>query len=103
MTPKVKEPTNATEFRPITLCNVLYKLVSKAIMIRLKEFMPFIATENHNAFVHGRLITDNDIITMEVFHSMKHRFRGRKGTVAMNFDMSNSSFMIEWVFSGSFF
>lgn len=53
--PKVKDPTQAAEFRPIALCNVLYKLVSKAIVMRLKSFLPDIVSENQSAFVPGCL------------------------------------------------
>lgn len=44
--PKVKSPKSISEFRPISLCNVLYKLVSKALLLRLKDILPSIVTEN---------------------------------------------------------
>ena len=66
--PKVKSPTKASEFRNIALCNVIYKLVSKAIVIRLKDFLPAIVTKNQIAFVLGLLISDNALIALEVFH-----------------------------------
>ncbi|XP_048492142.1 uncharacterized protein LOC125493157 [Beta vulgaris subsp. vulgaris] len=96
--PKVKDPKVAAEFRPIALCNVLYKLISKAIVLRLKDFLPAIVTENQSAFVPGRLITDNALIAMEVFHSMKHRNRSRRGTIAMKLDMSKAYDRVEWGF-----
>ena len=96
--PKVKHPTQAADFRPIALCNVLYKLVSKAIVIRLKDFLPNIVTENQSAFVPGRLITDNALIALEIFHSMKHITKSRKGSIAMKLDMSNAYDRVEWGF-----
>lgn len=60
--PKVKELTKVVEFRPIALCNAFYKLVSNAIVIRLKEFFPYIVKENQSAFVPGCLITDNTLL-----------------------------------------
>ncbi|XP_010666976.2 uncharacterized protein LOC104884079 [Beta vulgaris subsp. vulgaris] len=96
--PKVKDPKVAAEFRPIALCNVLYKLVSKAIVLRLKDFLPDIVTEYQSAFVPGRLITDNALIAMEVFHLMKHRSRSRRGTIAMKLDMSKAYDRVEWGF-----
>ena len=93
--PKVKSPKKAAEFRPIALCNVLYKLVTKALVIRLKEFLPNIVSENQSAFVPGRLITDNALIALEVFHSMKYRNRSRKGVVAMKLDMSKAYDKVE--------
>ena len=96
--PKVKHPSKAAEFRPIAICNVLYKLVSKALVIRLKGFLPSIVSENQSAFVPGRLITDNALIALELFHSMKHRNRSRKGIMAMKLDMSKAYDIVEWGF-----
>ncbi|KAL2938369.1 LINE-1 retrotransposable element ORF2 protein [Bienertia sinuspersici] len=96
--PKVKQPTTAAEFRPISLCNVLYKLVSKCIVRRLKDILVEIITENQSAFVPGRLIIDNALITLELFHSMKKRSRSRKGYMAVKLDMSKAYDRVEWGF-----
>lgn len=96
--PKIKNPSKAADFRPIALCNVIYKLVSKAVVMRLKDYLPGIITENQSAFVPGRLITDNALIALEVFHSMKHRNKSRKGTMAMKLDMSKAYDRVEWGF-----
>ncbi|XP_021736564.1 uncharacterized protein LOC110703122 [Chenopodium quinoa] len=96
--PKVNEPKTTAEFRPISLCNVLYKLVSKALVMRLKLILPGIVSENQSAFVPGRLITDNALIAMELFHTMKKRSKGRKGTIALKLDMSKAYDRVEWGF-----
>ncbi|XP_021733398.1 uncharacterized protein LOC110700199 [Chenopodium quinoa] len=96
--PKVKSPIVMSEFRPISLCNVLYKLVPKTIVLRLKHILPDIVTENQSAFVSGRLITDNALITLELFHTMKKRSRSRKGSIALKRDMSKVYDQVEWGF-----
>ncbi|XP_010684899.1 uncharacterized protein LOC104899410 [Beta vulgaris subsp. vulgaris] len=94
--PKVKPPTVVSEFRPISLCNVLYKIASKAIVLRLKQFLPCIVTENQSAFVPGRMISDNSLIAMEIFHTMKTRNNSMKGLIAMELDMSKAYDRVEW-------
>lgn len=71
--PKVKDPICASEFRPISHCNVLYKLVSKTLANRLKKILPYIITNCISAFILGKLIDDNIIVAYEVLHSMKTR------------------------------
>lgn len=71
--PKVKNPMCAFDFRPISLCNVIYKLVSKILANRLKLNLPSIISKTQSAFILGCLISDNIIVTYEALHSMKSR------------------------------
>jgi hypothetical protein len=73
--PKVPFPKELKEFRPISLCNVIYKIDSKCLVNRLRPLLDDLISENQSAFFPGRLIYDNSIIVFECIHriqSLKH-------------------------------
>ena len=79
------------DFRPINLCNVVYKLISKTLDNRLKALLPNIISKNQSAFTSDRLITDNVLIAFELMHYLDHKTAGKEGFMAIKLDMSNSA------------
>ena len=61
--PKIPFPKEVSHFRPICLCNVVYKIISKVLVNRLKPLIDSIITLYQNAFIKGRNISDNIIIS----------------------------------------
>ena len=88
LVPKNKNPHKIIDFRPISLCNMVYKLISKTLANRLKAILPFIILENQSAFVANRLITDNILVDYEIMHYLKHKRGGKDSFMAIKLDMS---------------
>ena len=86
--PKVKNPRKVIDYRPISLCNVLYKFSAKAIVNRLKHVLNTLISENQSAFVRGRLIVDNVAVGFESMHSRSTHHTGKKWWMSMKLDMN---------------
>ena len=93
--PKKKNHVFAYEFRPISLCNVLYKIFSKVLANRLKKIFPNIITKNQSAFTKSCLISDNILVAFESLHSMQ-KHTGKEGYMAIKLDMSKAYGRVEW-------
>lgn len=88
--PKLKDPQTPKDFRPISLCNALYRLISKVIVNRLKPVMPNLIGKNQAAFVAGRLMHENAMVASEIIHCMKNKGSGRNGLIAVKLDMAKA-------------
>ena len=96
--PKVKNSERMSEFRPISLCNVIYKIISKVLANRLKQVLPQIISPTQSSFVLGRLITDNVLVAFETLHTMHSKKKGKTGSMALKLDISKAYNRVEWHF-----
>nr|GEV14517.1 hypothetical protein [Tanacetum cinerariifolium] len=94
--PKIKSPTRVTDYRPISCCNVLFKCISKIIANRIKHSLKKIVSYNRSAFILGRSITDNILLTQKLMHNY-HLDRGTP-RCAFKVDIQKAYDTVDWDF-----
>ena len=93
--PKCSDSKTMVDYRPISCCNAVYKILSKVMANMLKGFLGNIISINQSAFILKRLIIDNALLTSEAFHEMKRRGGKGKDTFAIKHDMSKAYDRVE--------
>jgi len=96
--PKVPHPQELKDFHPISLCNVVYKVVSKCMVNKLRPLLGDLISENQSAFVPGRLITDNSIIAFECINHIQHLKANSSALYAYKLDLSKAYDRVDWRF-----
>ena len=86
--PKLEGLEASHHYRPISLCNVSYKIISKILVNRVKPLLNKIISPLQGAFAPGRLINDNIMLAHEIMHSFKKK-KGKTGYMAVKLDMEN--------------
>ncbi|KAF7827070.1 ribonuclease H [Senna tora] len=96
--PKVNAPQNFKDFRPISLANGSYKLATKVLCNRLKQFLPDLIAPNQSAFLKGRLVGDNILLATELMHKIKNTRTCKTGWCALKLDIQNAYDKLSWNF-----
>jgi hypothetical protein len=94
--PKVPYPETVKDFRPISLCNVIYKVVSKCIVNRLRPLQDGIVSPNQSAFIPGRLITANALIVFECLHAISSNAGERNSFCAYKLYLAKAYDRVDW-------
>lgn len=95
--PKVDNPDSIKMFRPISLCNVVYKVISKIIVDRLRPLLTKIVSPFQSSFIPGRTTNDNIIITQEILHTLRSK-KGKKGGMIFKIDLEKAYDKVSWKF-----
>ena len=77
--PKIKSPEKMSDYRPISLCNFICKIISK-VMANKYQILPQLIFTTQSL---GRLIIDNVLIAYEILHAMHCRKTDKKGSLAL--------------------
>ena len=85
-----------TDYKPISLCNVAYKIASKMVANRMKVVLQDIINENQSEFVAERLIIDNVLVAHELMNHINKKKKGKWGEMAIKLDMSKAYNCVEW-------
>lgn len=93
--PKCPKADCLAAFKPISLCNTVYKVVTKIIVKRLRPLLSGLISPLQTAFVPGRLGMDNMIITQEIIHTMSKK-KGKIGYMAIKIDLEKAYDRLEW-------
>lgn len=86
--PKGNNPAELKDFRPISLCNVIYKVISKSMVNRFRPLLGDIVSKEQSAFIPGRMITDNALIAFECIHAIQRGIGDQEEFCAYKFDLS---------------
>lgn len=86
----VKKPKKVTEFKHISLCNVIYRIVAKTIINKLKYILHQVISPTQSAFIPNMLITNNMIRGYKCLHKIRHNKRKKNGFVALKLNISKA-------------
>lgn len=95
--PKISNPSSMDHYRPMSLCNVIYKIISKLLVNKIRPLLHKIISPCQSAFVPDRWIAENQVIVQEMLHSFKTR-KVKTGLMAIKLDLQKAYDKVNWKF-----
>ena len=95
--PKIAGPESLGNYSPISLCNTVYKTITKILVARIRPYLDKLVSPLQSAFVLGRRCVDNAIVVQEIIHTLSMK-KGRVGYMAIKVDLEKAYDKTEWSF-----
>ena len=93
--PKIKLPNNVKQFRPICLLNIIYKIITKVLTMRLTKVASRVISNFQTAFIPDRNILDGIVILHETLHSLEMQ---KEEGVIFKLDFEKAYGRVSWTF-----
>ncbi|KAL0356478.1 UNVERIFIED_CONTAM: putative ribonuclease H protein [Sesamum radiatum] len=94
--PKSESPMTWKDFRPISLCNVTGKILSKLLNTQIATILPKIISPSQSGFVQGRMIADNILLAQELTHCLGKNCS--TNNMIIKLDMAKAYDRLNWGF-----
>ena len=95
--PKIPNPSSVNSFRPISLCNVVYKIISKLLVAKLRPVLHKLISSCQSTFIPRRWIAENQVVVHKLLHNFKVR-KVKTGFVAIKLDLQKAYDRLNWRF-----
>jgi hypothetical protein len=95
--PKILNTSTINHYRPISLCNTIYKVISKLLVDRLGVVLPNLISPAQSSFIPSWWIAENQLIVQEILHGFKKR-KIKRGFVALKLDLQKAYDRVNWCF-----
>ena len=95
--PKCQNLEALSNYRPISLCNSVYKIVTKILVARIRILLNKLISLVQTAFVPGKRGINNVLIAQELFHALDKK-KGKMGFMAVKLDLEKAYDRLEWSF-----
>ena len=94
--PKKDEAISMKDYRPISRCNVIYKVISKILANSLKRLLPSFISSNQSTFVKDRLLMENVLLAYELVKN--YHKDSVSARCAVKIDISKAFDLVQWYF-----
>lgn len=96
LVPKFPGATRISDYRPISCLSIIYKVISRLLVRRLKPILQDLILPNQTAFVEGRLLVENTVLASELVNGY-HKNKGAK-RITVKVDIAKAFDTLSWDF-----